>query len=171
MRSHPVEPGSLLAAAGAAVEAVSFYDLAHLVAADVRVKVTFEDLGSRKRKQLERLEALAGSQALQAAPGPGIYPLETVSKADCYVCGYTVDTANLPNQCPRCGAARYSFEQEITLSKAWEIAETTARKVSELYRNAALKSSGAAKGLLESLASEEEELAAEAEKEIAELRT
>ncbi len=160
----------LATAVGAVVEGITFYDLANLAVADVRVKVTFEDLGRRKRAELARLEALTGSEAKQAAPRPGIYPIDVVSKLECYVCGHTIETAAMPNQCPKCGAARYSFEKEIALSKAWEIAAASSRKAATLFRDLAGKVQGDAKEALDDLAREEESLANEADKEVAELR-
>ncbi|OGS61851.1 MAG: hypothetical protein A3K59_07155 [Euryarchaeota archaeon RBG_19FT_COMBO_69_17] len=171
MSAHKDEAGSLGAALGAAAEGVAFYDLANVVAADVRVKVTFEDLGRRKRSQLERLESVAGPGVRDAAPRPGVYPLGMVAKVDCYVCGLTVEAASMPNQCPNCGAARYAFEQEIALAKAWAVASAAARKVAALYRAAAPKAPADVRALLEALAAEEDALAAEADREIAELRT
>jgi len=164
--------GSFLApAVGAVVEGITFYDLAHTAVADVRVKIAFEDLGRRKRSQLAQLESLVGGEAKAAAPRPGFFPLEVVSKVECYVCGYATETTAMPDHCPTCGAARYSFEKEISLAKAWEIAATAARKLAALFRDLAARASGREKGLLEGLAREEEELAAEAEKERAELLT
>jgi len=85
--------------------------------------------------------------------------------------GYAVDTALMPTACPSCGAARYSFEKEIALSKAWEIAGAGARKSSDLFRTLAGKASGPSKPLLEALAREEDGTAAQADLHVAELRT
>ncbi len=165
------EADSLQRALGALLEGVTFYELAHVISADTRVKVTFEDLGRRKAAQLERLEALAGPSAKDAALYPNLYPLDAVAKAECYVCGHVVETRNLPNQCPKCGTARYTFEKEIALTKAWEIAAETARKSAELFRDLASRSPAAVKALLEEFAEEDQALAAEAGKELAELRS
>ncbi len=165
------EANSLQQALGVVLEGVTFYELAHMVSADTRVKVTFEDLGRRKLDQLKRLEALAGPGAREAAVYPNVYPLDAVAKAECYVCGHVVDTRNLPNQCPECGTARYTFEKEIALTKAWEIAAETSRKSADLFRNLASRSPDATKTLLEELAKEDQALAAEAGKELAELRS
>lgn len=118
-----------------------------------------------------RLESLAGAAGKDSAFYPGIYPLEAVSKAECYVCGHVVETRSMPDQCPSCGTARYTFEKEIALTKAWEIAAETARKSAALFEEAAGHSSGKAKTLLLELAKEETSLAAEAGKELAELRS
>lgn len=161
----------LAAAVGAVLEGATFYELGHRAAADTRVKVAFEDLGKRKRAQLARLEALAGAEARSAARAPGIYPMEAVSKVECYVCGYAVATAEMPDQCPSCGAARYSFEKEIAPSKAWEIAGASARKSAALLRDLARRAMPSAKALLEELAGEEDEVAARADRQAAELQT
>jgi len=167
-RGGGVDP--LARAVGAVVEGITFYDLGHIAVADTRVKVTFEDLGRRKRMELSKLEALAGPSAKDAAPRPGFYPVEVVSKLECYVCGHTIETASMPSQCPRCGAARYSFEKEIALARAWEIAAHSARKSASLFRELAGKAEVDTRRVLEELAREEDALASEAEKEIAELR-
>lgn len=165
------EADSLRQALGAVLEGVAFYELAQIISADTRVKVTFEDLGRRTAAQRDRLEALAGPAAKDQAVYPNLYPLDAVSKAECYVCGHVVETRNLPNQCPKCGTARYTFEKEIALSKAWEIAAETSRKSADLFRASAAGASGKAKPLLEALAAEDQALAAEAGKELAELRS
>ncbi len=165
------EADSLQQALGAVLEGLTFYELAQVVSADTRVKVTFEDLGRRKAAQRKRIEELTGPGAKDAAFYPNVYPLDAVSKAECYVCGYVADTRELPNACPKCGTARYTFEKEIALTKAWEIAAETSRRSGELLRSLAAKSAGPAKALLESLAREDLALADEAGKELAELRS
>ncbi len=161
---------ALSAALGAVLEGVTFYELAHLIAADTRVKVTFEDLQRRKAAQLTKLEAFVPPTAKDAAPRPGIFPIDSVSKAECYVCGHIVETKALPSQCPNCGTARYTFEKEIALARAWEIAAEAARRSATLFRAAAASASGAA-ATLEVLAGEEDELSKEAGHELAELRS
>lgn len=156
---------------GAVLEGVTFCELGHRAVADTRVKLTFEELGKRKRDQLARLESIAGPHARDAAPRPGFYPIDVVSKVECYVCGHAVETVAMPDQCPSCGAARYSFEKEIALSKAWEIAAAAAKKSAALFRDLAAKATGPARSLLEGLAREEEGLAAQANQQAAELRT
>jgi Rubrerythrin, rubredoxin-like domain len=165
------EADSLQHALGAVLEGVAFYTLAQIVSADTRVKVTFEDLGRRKAAQLVKLEAVTGPAAKDSAFYPNLYPLDAVSKAECYVCGHMVETKNMPNQCPKCGTARYTFEKEIALSKAWEIAGESSRKSAELFRESAAGSSGKVRALLEELAQEDMALAAQAGKELAELRS
>lgn len=165
------EANSLQQALGAVLEGVTFYELAQIVSADTRVKVTFEELGRRKAAQRKQLEELAGPGAAESAVYPGIYPLDGVSKAECYVCGHIVETRSMPNQCPSCGTARYTFEKEIALTKAWEIAAETSRRSAQLLRSLAAKSSGRAAQVFESLAHEDEALTAEAGKELAELRS
>ncbi len=158
-------------ALGAVLEGLTFYELAHLIAADTRVKVTFEDLQRRKAIQLQKLGPLVPASAKDATPRPGIFPLDFVSKAECYVCGYLVETKSLPSQCPKCGTARYTFEKEIALAKAWEVAGEAARKSATLFQQASGSASGPAKAILEGLAREEDELSKEAGHELAELRS
>ena len=168
---HASEADSLQRALGAVLEGVAFYELAQVVSADTRVKVTFEDLGRRKAAQLAKLEALTGPSAKEGAFYPNLYPLDAVSKAECYVWGHVVETKTMPSQCPKGGTARYTFEKEIALSKAWEIAAETARKSADLFEKSAAASAGKARALLEDLAKEDRALAAEAGKELAELRS
>ncbi len=158
-------------ALGVVLEGLTFYELAQVVSADTRVKVTFEDLGRRKAAQRKRIEGLAGPAAKDATSFPGVYPLDAVSKAECYVCGHVVETREMPNQCPKCGTARYTFEKEIALTKAWEIAAETSRRSAELLRGLAAKADGNARDLLGALSKEDQALADEAGKELAELRS
>jgi rubrerythrin len=168
---HASEADSLIRALGAVLEGVTFYQLAQAISADTRVKVTFEDLGRRKVAQRARLEQLAGSTAKEGAFYPSIYPMDAVARAECYVCGHVVETRDMPNQCPKCGTARYTFEKEIALTKAWEIAAETSRKSADLFRELAKASQGKARELLDALSQEDQALAAEAGKELAELRS
>lgn len=165
------EADSLGRAIGAILEGLSFYDLANAAVAEMRVKVAFEELGRRKRAQLARLESVAGPHAKDAAVMPGIYPIDAVAKVECYVCGYAADTKAMPNQCPSCGAARYAFEKEIALSKAWEIAAETGRRTAVLFRKSAAQVPPEARGVLEELAREDEGQATQADRQLAELRT
>src|SRR5207244_4338602 len=59
---------ALVRALGAVVEGLTFYDLANAAVAEMRVKVTFEELGRRKRAQLAKLEAVAGPHAPPVRP-------------------------------------------------------------------------------------------------------
>ncbi len=162
---------ALARAFGAVVEGLTFYDLANAAVAEMRVKVAFEELGRRKRAQLAKLEGVAGRSAEDAAVHPGIFPMDAVSKVECYVCGYTAETKSMPNQCPNCGAARYAFEKEIALSKVWEIAADAGRKSAIVFRDAAAGAAGPVKTVLEDLARDEEGQAAKADQQLAELRT
>jgi hypothetical protein len=157
-------------AIGAVVEGLTFYDLANAAVAEMRVKVAFEELGRRKKAQLAKLEAIAGPNATHAAVMPGIYPLDAVAKVECYVCGFVAETKAMPNQCPSCGAARYAFEKEIALTKAWEIASETGRSSAVLFRTSASQAAGPARSLLEELAREDEGEATNADRQLAELR-
>ena len=158
-------------ALSAVLEGVTFYGLAQSVSADTRVKVTFEDFGRRKASQLARLEAAAGPGAREAAEYPNFYPLDADSKAECYVSGNDVETRNLPTQSPKSGTARYTFEKEIALTKAWETASEASRKSADLFRDMASKASGPSKVLLQELEKEDRALGDEAGKELAALRS
>ncbi len=164
------ESDALARAVGAIVEGLRFYDLANAAVAEVRVKVAFEELGRRKRDQLSKLESVAGPTAKDAAVMPGIYPMDAVAKVECYVCGYVAETKAMPSQCPNCGAARYAFEKEIALTKAWEIAADADRKSAVVLHASASTAQGRTRDVLEALAREEEAGADEAVKQLAELR-
>ncbi len=168
---HLSDADVLKQALGAVLEAAAFYGMAQVISADTRVKVTFEDLGRRAAGQLARLEAVAGPGGRDGAVFPNIYPLDAVSKAECYVCGYVVETRNLPNQCPKCGTARYTFEKEIALTRAWETASEASRKSADLFQGLARNAPAKLRPLLEALEKEDRDLASEAGKELAELRS
>src|SRR6059058_6697535 len=161
---------ALVRALGAVVEGLTFYDLANAAVAEMRVKVAFEEMGRRKKAQLAKLEAVAGTNATHAAVMPGIYPLDAVAKVECYVCGFVAETKAMPSVCPSCGAARYAFEKEIALAKAWEIASETDRHSAVLFRASAAQAAGATRTLLEDLAKEDEGQAVQADRQLAELR-
>ena len=165
------ESDALARAFGALVEGLTFYDLANVAVAEMRVKVAFEELGRRKKDQLARLENVAGSGARAAAVMPGIYPMNVVATVECYVCGFVAETNAMPSNCPNCGAARYAFEKEISLSKAWEIAADAGRKSATLFGESAAHTEGRAKTVLEELARDEEGHAVQAARQLAELRT
>lgn len=165
------ESDALGRAIGTVLEGLTFYDLANAAVAEMRVKVAFEELGRRKKGQLAKLEALVGPHAKEAAVMPGIYPLDAVSKVECYVCGFVAETKSMPNQCPNCGAARYAFEKEIALTKAWEIAAETGRGSAHILRASAERASPTVRVVLEELAREEEVDATRADRQLTELRT
>jgi len=165
------ESDVLARAIGAVVEGLTFYDLANAAVAEMRVKVAFEALGRHKKAQLARLEAIAGASATHAAVMPGIYPIDAVAKVECYVCGFVAETKTMPSQCPSCGAARYAFEKEIALTKAWEIASETGRNSAVLFRASAAHAAGPTRSLLEELAREDEGEALQADRQLAGLRT
>jgi len=139
------ESDALARAIGAVVEGLTFYDLANAAVAD--------------------------TNATHAAVMPGIYPLDAVAKVECYVCGFVAETKTMPSVCPSCGAARYAFEKEIALTKAWEIASETDRHSAVLFRASAAQAAGATRTLLEDLAKEDEGQAVQADRQLADLRT
>jgi len=162
---------ALARALGAVVEGITFYDLANAAVAEMRVKVAFGKLGRRKKSQRARLEAVAGPSATHAAVMPGIYPIDAVSKVECYVCGFAAETKSMPNQCPSCGAARYAFEKEIALTKAWQIASETGHRSAGILRAAASQVAAPVRAVLEELTREDEGQASQAERQLTELRT
>ena len=164
------ESDALARAIGAVIEGLTFYDLANAAVAEMRVKVAFEEMGRRKKAQLAKLEAVAGTNATHAAVMPGIYPIDAVAKVECYVCGFVAETKAMPSVCPSCGAARYAFEKEIALAKAWEIASETDRHSAVLFRASAAQAAGATRTLLEDLAKEDEGQAVQADRQLADLR-
>src|SRR3989454_8160355 len=133
----------------------------------MRVKVALEELGRHKKDQLARLEGVAGSGVKDAAVMPGIYPINVVAKVECYVCGFVAETKAMPNNCPNCGAARYAFEKEISLSKAWEIASEAGRKSATLFGESAAHTAGRTKAVLEELAQDEQGQAVQADRQLA----
>src|SRR2546428_2362353 len=108
----------------------------------MRGKGAFENLGRHKKDQLARLESVAGSGPKEAAVMPGIYPMNVVAKVECYVFGFVAETKAMPNTCPNCGAARYAFEKEISLSKAKAIAAAAGRTSATLVRESAAAAGG-----------------------------
>src|SRR5438046_1879505 len=100
-----------------------------------------------------------------------IYQRDALSIVECYACVFGAHTKAMPNQCPSCGAARYAFEKEIALTKAWEIASETERHSAVLFRESAARAAGPARTLLEELAREDEGQATLADRQLAELRT
>lgn len=108
-------------------EGVSFFEKAHVLVGDPRVREVFDKLAEAKREQLRSLE-----ESLRALNVPATakddrkslaYPLADFEKAECYVCGYSTGLKEIPESCPRCGASRYAFEKEVSFRRAWEIAE------------------------------------------------
>src|SRR5438132_4850611 len=115
--------------------------------------------------------AVPGTHATPAAVMPCTHTLDAVAKVECYVCGFVAETKAMPSVCPSCGAARYAFEKEIALAKAWEIASETGRHSAVLFRASAAQAAGPARTLLEDLAKEDEGQAVQADRQLADLRT
>src|SRR5438093_267312 len=89
----------------------------------------------------------------------------------CWGGGVGCRREGVPNNCPNCGAARYAFEKEISLSKAWEIAAEAGRKSATLFGESAAHTAGRTKAVLEELAQDEQGQAVQADRQLAELRT
>jgi len=124
----------------AAKEGVVFFESAHTVANDPRVREVFGRLLNIRKESLRSLEENLREARLQLpeteGQPPRIYPLEELQRKECYVCGYGTDLETVPESCPRCGASRYAFEKEITVRKAWELAESGARITLEMLSEA-----------------------------------
>jgi len=118
-------------------EGITYFKKAHSIANDPQVRHIFERLLDIKKEHLRKLEE--GFKKLGKSPPSmtekqhtGAYPLDDIQKAECYVCGHTTEIGDIPESCPRCGASHHAFEKEITMRKAWKIAESgshTALKV------------------------------------------
>src|SRR2546428_11989527 len=74
---------ALARAFGALVEGLTFYDLANVAVAEMRVKGAFEEIGRHKKDQLARLERVGGPGVKGAAGMPGHYPIHVVGKGGC----------------------------------------------------------------------------------------
>ena len=124
----------------AAKAGVVFFERAHTVASEPRVREVFGKLLSTKKESLRSLEENINEAHVQLPEAevqlPRIYPLEELQKKECYVCGYSTDADMIPESCPRCGASRYAFEKEITVEEAWELAESGARVTLEILSEA-----------------------------------
>jgi hypothetical protein len=124
----------------AAKEGVVFFERAHALANDPRVREVFGKLMNTRKERLRSLEENLGEASLQLpeaeGQSPRIYPIEELRKKECYVCGYSTDLDTIPESCPRCGASRYAFEKEITETRAWELAESGARITLEILGEA-----------------------------------
>jgi len=121
-------------------EGVAFFEKAHSVANDPRVREVFDKLLNIRKESLRSLEESLSEARLQSPGAKGqpssIYPLEEIQKKDCYVCGYSTDIEAVPESCPRCGASRYAFEKEITVREAWEFAESGSRNTLDILNDA-----------------------------------
>ncbi len=146
---------------------VAFYERANAITADPRVKLIFNRLARQKQDHVKLLRDRAASLGIRGgrpAPLPSFYPVDAFAKVECYVCGYV--SVEIPDACPKCGAARYAFEKEVSKATAWELAATTARASLALVRSLGEKHP-AAKPLLEPLRGAEEALVREAESALA----
>lgn len=136
----------------AAKEGVVFFERAHTAANDPRVREVFGKLLNIKKESLRSLEENLREARLllpeMEGQPPRIYPLEELQKKECYVCGYSTDLEMIPESCPRCGALRYAFEKEITVRKAWELAESGARITLEILSEAEREVEAKAKPVL-----------------------
>lgn len=159
--------GSLGEALRFARDGVTFFRRAAEIAADPRVRLTFEKLAHWRQttlRDLDRATAEAGL-AVSDAGGPGPYPFEAVEKVECYVCGYI--SREIPLTCPSCGGAGYSFTREFARSHPWEIAVSSGVVGVAALEAAAGAAKGVARSVITALLERERAWLREAEKELA----
>jgi rubrerythrin len=146
---------------------LDFYSNVSKVAADPRARSLFQQMADRKREEMRLLNLRYGEiTGDEAAPTPeeaerillqggesvpSIYPMKSVERAVCFVCGEEVAVDALPNECPSCGASRYAFERDIDEGLAFRMAQENEAKCLDLYRRFAEELSGRVKGLLEEM--------------------
>jgi ribosomal protein L37E len=154
----------------AAKEGVEFFERAHIVANEPRVREVFGRLLDTKKESLRSLEENLKEARLQPPEAEGklprIYPLEELQKKECYVCGYGTDSETIPESCPRCGASRYAFQKEITLEKAWEMAESGSRVTLEILSEAEREAEAKVKPVLAKQIQLEQRILNETRKEL-----
>ena len=160
-------------AASLAVEeaGVAFFERANAVTADPRVKLIFTRLARIKQEHVKLLRDQAASLGVRSgreATVPAIYPTEAFARVECYVCGYSA--TDIPESCPKCGAARYAFEKEVSKAMAWELAAKGARSTLSFVRGLEEKHP-VTRPLLEPLRAAEEAFAAEAEGQLAQAKS
>ena len=133
-------------------EGVVFFETAHAAANDPRVREVFARLLNTKKESLRSLEEGLKEARLQLpeskGEAPRVYPLDDIQRRECYVCGYSTDNESIPDSCPRCGASRYAFEKEITVRKAWELAESGSRVTLEILSDAERQAEAEVKQIL-----------------------
>ena len=135
------------------------------------MKLIFTRLARTKQdhaKLLRERAASLGVRSGRAAAAPSVYPTDAFAKVECYVCGYTA--SEIPGSCPKCGAARYAFEKEISRATAWELAASGARSTLAFLQGLAEKHP-AARSLLDSLRGAEEAFFSEAEAQLAQTKS
>ena len=123
-------------------DAPVFFEMAKGLAGDPRVREVFGMLAEAKREQLRKFTDDLKSKGVSLPPVakavklPAVFPIADFQKAECYVCGYSVEIAAIPDSCPRCGASKYAFEREIDPGRALEIAESGSHATAGLLRDA-----------------------------------
>lgn len=134
------------------------------------MKLIFSRLARIKQdhvKLLRERAAALGVRSGQPAVAPPLYPIDAFAKVECYVCGYAA--TNIPESCPKCGAAGYAFQKEIGKVTAWGLAVSGARSTLAFLRSLEDKHP-TARPLLDSLRTAEETFVREAEAQLAEAK-
>ncbi len=112
-----------------------YFDGAHKLVDNPRLREVFKKLADAKREQLKNFEDdlkslnVSLSEVVGEAQPTSAYPLLEVQRAECYVCGHTVNIATIPDSCPRCGASIHAFEKEMGFKRAREITEAGSRTI------------------------------------------
>ena len=127
--SHGRKSGSQLALAiQAEREGVVFLEKVQGLATNPKVKVLMARLAKTKRQHLRVLEDSLKQASISMHEDEvrraEVYPLADLQRIECYVCGHSIGHEAIPESCPRCGASRYAFEKDITLRRAWELAQS-----------------------------------------------
>jgi len=151
-------------------EGVSFFEKAHVLVGDPRVREVFDKLAEAKREQLrsleENLKALNVHAVAKEEQKGLAYPFADFEKAECYVCGYSTGVTEIPESCPRCGASRFAFEKEISLRRAWEIAEEGSYSALKILGEAEKDSESMVKHVLAEQVNLEQKLLEEARRQL-----
>lgn len=151
-------------------EGAAFFEKAHVLVRDPRVREVFDRFAVAKKEQLRSLEESLKALSVPIAAGEQrkepTYPLAEFQNAECYVCGYSTDIPVTPESCPRCGASKYTFEKEISLRRAWEIAKAGSYATLRILGEAEKEADPKVKPVLAAQISLEQKLLDEAKRQL-----
>ncbi|MFQ5837809.1 MAG: hypothetical protein ACE5HJ_03395 [Thermoplasmata archaeon] len=162
-----MERATLMSAFVLENEGLDFYSKVSKVAADPRARHLFQVMAERRSEDVRLLrheyKELTGegdapspdeAERRLAEKGqqvPSIYPKTSLETAVCFVCGEEVPVDALPNECPTCGASRYTFERDIDEKMARRMAQDSEMKRLEFYEESLEVATGRVRDLLEDL--------------------
>lgn len=125
-------------------EGLEFYSRAAKVASDPRARAVFLEMAQSRQEDIRHLtetwreligrDLSASNEDQIEAGASSIYPMELVNSAVCFVCGEEVPVDALPEDCPSCGASRYTFEMDIDEEAARRMVRRSERKRLDHYR-------------------------------------